>query len=311
MQETTTVRSCHALMETFDRINYQDKSSKIQFMGIEADKDVYNITAPFEADGTRYIAGRVERRDSEYSQVVFFRSSGQGWAADDTVPRLPLQDPFVCRIDGQLIVGGVEVFDDEENPGKLNYRTVFLRGDSPRTLTRFTHGPDRMKDIRLHQLPDGRILVLTRPQGEIGGRGKIGWTILNHLQELDIPHIQAATILENQFLPEEWGGANEIHRLPGTKVGVLAHIARYDEAGNRHYHSTAFVFDWADGSYTPMKLIAMRCNFQDGPSKRPDLQDVIFSGGLLRNGDGTAQLYCGVGDAEGHRITIPDPFAEG
>lgn len=311
MEQTTHLRSCLGLMKAFDRLDYKDESSKIQFTGIEPDKDVYNITAPFQADGTRYIAGRVERRDSEYSQVVFFRSAGDAWAADDTVPRLALQDPFVCRIDGQLILGGVEVFDDEEHPGQLNYRTVFLRGDSPRTLARFTHGPDRMKDIRLHQLPDGRILVLTRPQGAVGGRGQIGWTILDNLQQLDIPHILGATILRDQFLPEEWGGANEIHRLPGTRVGVLSHIARYDEAGNRHYHATAFTLDWATGEYTPMRLIAVRKNFQDGPSKRPDLEDVIFSGGLVRCGDGTARLYCGVADAEGHSIAIPDPFAEG
>ena len=57
-----------------------------------------------------------------------------------------------------------------------------------------------------------------------------------------------------------------------------------------------------------MKIIAMRCNFQDGPSKRPDLEDVIFSGGLVRLEGGKARLYCGVSDAEGHMITIDDPF---
>ena len=308
MQDKGTVRSCLELMDSFTNIGYKDNSSKIKFTGLEPGKDVYNITAPFEDAGVTWLAGRVERRDSEHSQVVFFRRQGDAWAADPDIPRLDLQDPFVCRIAGELIVGGVEVFDDAENPGKLNYRTVFLRGASLRGLTRFAAGPDRMKDIRLHELPDGRILVLTRPQGAVGGRGKIAWTILDGLDRLDIPHIEAATVLEHQFIPEEWGGANQIHRLAGTKVGVLAHIARYDEAGDRHYHSTAFVFDWASGEYTPMKLIAVRRNFQDGASKRPDLQDVIFSGGLVRLGNGKAQLYCGVGDAEGHTITIADPF---
>lgn len=308
MQTAETIRSCRELIDNFKNADYKSNSSKIKFTGVEPGKDVYNITAPFAADGGLYIAGRVESRDSEHSEVVFFRQDGDAWAADATVPRLELQDPFVCRIDGALVVGGVEIFDDVENPGRLNYRTVFLQGSSLHSLQRFTNGPDRMKDIRLHQLPDGRILVMTRPQGAVGGRGKIAWTILNSLAELDVAHIEQATVLQHQFLPEEWGGANEIHRLAGTKVGVLAHIARYDEAGNRHYHAAAFVFDWADGSYSPMQIIAMRCNFQDGPSKRPDLQDVIFSGGLVRNGDGTAQLYCGVSDAEGHVISIPDPF---
>ena len=308
MPQAETVRSCRQLAEAFPRIHYKDNSSKLQFTGLEPGKDVYNITAPFADGGTLYIAGRVERRDSEHSEVVFFRQDGGAWAADASVPRLALQDPFVCRIGGELVVGGVEVFDDTERPGQLNYRTVFLRGASLHSLQRFACGPDRMKDIRLHELPDGRVLLLTRPQGEVGGRGKIGWTILDSLAQLDVSHIEAATVLQGQFLPEEWGGGNEMHRLAGTRVGVLSHIARFDEAGCRHYHATAFVLDWASGAYTPMQMIAMRCNFADGPSKRPDLQDVIFSGGLVRGGDGTARLYCGVSDAEGHAITIPDPF---
>lgn len=310
MESRETIRSCQELTKNFKNKCYKDNSSKLQFTGVAPDKDVYNISAPFEAEGGRYIAGRVERRDSEHSQVIFFRQEGDTWAADHSIPPLALQDPFVCRIGGQLVVGGVEVFDDLDNPGHLNYRTVFLRGDSLHSLERFATGPDRMKDIRLHQLADGRILVFTRPQGAVGGRGKIGWTILDRLEDLDPAHIGKAEVLEYQFLPEEWGGANEVHPLGGTKVGVLGHIARFDEAGNRHYHAAAFVFDWSDGSYTPMQIIAMRCNFQDGPSKRPDLEDVIFSGGMIRHGDGTARLYCGVSDAEGHSITIPDPFTQ-
>ena len=70
----------------------------------------------------------------------FFRQDGGAWAADATVPRLTLQDPFVCRIGGELVVGGVEVFDDTERPGQLNYRTVFLRGASLHSLQRFACG---------------------------------------------------------------------------------------------------------------------------------------------------------------------------
>jgi len=109
-------------------------------------------------------------------------------------------------------------------------------------------------------------------------------------------------------LPEEWGGCNELQLLKNGKVGVLSHIAKYDEAGNRHYYSTVFCFDPENGEYSPMKIIAIRDNFKEGPSKREDIRDVIFSGGLVRK-DGTAQLYCGVSDAQGHRLTIDDPFA--
>lgn len=301
-------KSVDQLLLEFTDHNIKHEKSKIKFSGIEEGKDVYNITAPFEDAGKIYIAGRVEARDSEYSSVVFFHRTEHAWNAETEAVRLPLQDPFITRIDGQLVLGGVEVFDDEEKPGSLNYRTVFYKGESIRTLERFAKGPDRMKDIRLCQLKDSRILVMTRPQGEIGGRGKIGYTVINALEELNEASILAADILEGQFLPEEWGGCNELHLLKNGKIGILSHIAKYDKAGNRHYYSTAFCFDVETGLHTPMKIIAVRANFADGPSKREDLSDVIFSGGLLRETDGTARLFCGVSDSEGHTITIRDPF---
>ncbi len=301
-------KSVDELLLEFKNAKFKDISSKIKFTGIEEGKDIYNITAPFENEDQTYIAGRVEARDSEQSEVVFFKRSGETWEADESMPRLQLQDPFVTRIGGELILGGVEIFDDVEKPGTWNYRTVFYRGASIADLKRFTQGPDRMKDIRLCGLPDGSILVMTRPQGEIGGRGKVGCLMIRSLEELNAENIEKADILEGMFLPEEWGGCNELHLLKNGKIGVLSHIAKYDEEGNRHYYSTAFCFDYQTGGYTPMKIIAVRANFQDGPSKRDDLKDVIFSGGLVRLENGKAQLYCGVSDVEGHTITICDPF---
>ncbi len=301
-------KSVDELLLEFDNLKFKDKSSKIKFSGIEEGKDVYNITAPFEDKGNTYIAGRTEARDSEQSEVVFFKKSGEDWEADNSLARLQLQDPFVTRIQDELILGGVEIFDDVEKPGTWNYRTVFYRGNSIPELKRFTQGPDRMKDIRLGGLPDGRILVMTRPQGKVGGRGKIGYLIIDSLEELTADNMEKAEILEGMFLPEEWGGCNELHLLKNGKIGVLSHIAKYDAEMNRHYYSTAFCFDYITGEFTPMKIIAVRANFQDGPSKRDDLKDVIFSGGLVRKENGKAQLYCGVSDVEGHSITINDPF---
>ncbi len=300
-------KSVDQMLLEFQGKEQRDNSSLLRFTGVADGKDVYNITAPFESEGRKYIAGRVEARDSESSEIIFFQQEKDQWAARKEIPPLQLQDPFVTRIDGKLIVGGVETFQDEENPGSLNYRTVFYQGKSVRDLERFAHGPDRMKDIRLCQLQDQRILVMTRPQGAVGGRGKIAFILIDSLAQLHIESIEKASVLEGQFLAEEWGGCNELHLLNNGRIGVLAHIAKYDQAGNRHYYATAFCFDAASGAYTPMKIIAVRDNFQEGPSKREDLKDVIFSGGLIRR-DGMAELYCGVSDVQGHRITICDPF---
>lgn len=162
----SNVRTCKEILLEFKNLKNRDNSSKLLFDGIE-NEDVYNITAPFLFEGKRYLAGRVEKRTEEWSRVVFFMEENEKWIVDNSIPPLPLQDPFVTQVNGEFIVGGVEVFDDVENPGMLNYRTNFYRGNSLRSLTLFAKGPDRMKDIRLLQLEKNQILVMTRPQGSI------------------------------------------------------------------------------------------------------------------------------------------------
>ena len=75
-----------------------------------------------------------------------------------------------------------------------------------------------MKDIRLIAMENGKIGVFTRPQGE--GPGTIGFTTVNSLEQLSIAVINDAPL--GSFMPEEWGGANEIHLLEDGLLGVLA-----------------------------------------------------------------------------------------
>ncbi len=313
-----TLRTCGQLLEEYEKTNSsKNSSSRLRFLLGEryrskngGYKDVYNVTAPFEWDGKTLLAGRVEERDSEHSEVVFFEQKEAGWEPVSGAPVFELQDPFVTKVGEWLVMGGVEVFPDEENPNALCWRTAFYKGKKLTDLRLFAKGPDRMKDIRLLELSDGRILVAVRPQGEIGGRGKIGFLVVKSLDELTKERMESAPVLEGQFVDEEWGGCNEMHLLQGGRIGVLSHIACFDAAGNRHYYASCFVYDVSTGEYTPMKMIARRSDFEPGESKRPDLADVIFSGGLVRRKDGTAQLYCGVGDAQAHMRLIKDPFLE-
>ena len=310
-----TLRTCAQLLEEYRKENSSENSSeKLEFLLGEKFlsengkiKDVYNITAPFEWDGKTLLAGRVEARESEHSEVVFFQRKEEGWVPVLDAPMLKLQDPFVTIAEGILVVGGVEVFPDSENPDRLCWRTVFYKGKTLEELKQFAKGPDGMKDIML-QLSDGRILTAVRPQGMIGGRGKIGFMVMDSLQELTEERIEKARVLDGQFTDEEWGGCNEMHLLPDGKVGVLSHIACFDEKGNRHYYPSCFIYDVGTGEYTPMKIISERRDFAPGECKRADLEDVVFSGGLVRRSGGKAELYCGVGDAEAHVRIIDDPF---
>ena len=84
---------------------------------------------------------------------------------------------------------------------------------------------------------------------------------------------------------------------PTESVGVLGHIAAFDAAGLRHYYPVAFTFDPVTRQRSAMKLLAERTHLPAGVSKRADLADVLFSGGMT---DGS--LYVGAGDAEVYRI---------
>lgn len=301
------VKTCEQLLEEFSQKSFQ--AEKICFAGV-GEKDVYNITAPFEDEGELVIAGRVESRDSEHSQVRFFVERDGKWFPRENAPIFDLQDPFFTRIAGELVLGGVEIFPHPTLEGQLGWRTVLYRGKSIASLQGFAKGPDGMKDLRLIELKDGTIGVLTRPQGEKGGRGKIGWTRISSIADLTIEVINDAPLLEGQFMDEEWGGANEPHLLANGLVGILGHIASFDAEGNRHYYPMVFALDPETAEISDIQLIAVRNQFLPGPAKRPDLIDVVFSGGLVRQADGTAVLYAGISDTEAQKMTLPDPFLQ-
>lgn len=300
-------KSIKELINIYKASIYDKKCEKIYFKGI-GHKDVYNITAPFENEGQSIIAGRVESRDSENSEVMFFKKSGECWTPVADAPVLTLQDPFVTKIDGELILGGVEIFPHPEIKGALGYKTAFYIGKNIKTIKKFSEGPSMMKDIRLIKLPEGKIGVFTRPQGKVGGRGKIGFTKIDSIDDLNAQIIEAAPLIENQFIDEEWGGVNELHVLKNGLIGALGHIACFDNEGNRHYYSMAFTFNTDTRQASDIKIIATRNELLEGEAKRPDIYDVLFSGGLIRNKGGIAELYAGVSDAEAQKVIIRDPF---
>src|SRR6204780_4622635 len=89
----------------------------------------------------------------------------------------------------------------------------FYRGSSLEGLRHFLSGPLGMKDIRVKQLPDGQVAIFSRPQGAVGGRGEIGFTIAPSWDAITAEMIAAAPLFKGQLLKEEWGGVNEAHQL--------------------------------------------------------------------------------------------------
>ncbi|MCL6443562.1 MAG: DUF1861 family protein [Alicyclobacillus sp.] len=285
------------------------QGEKLAFEGV-GDRDVYNITAPFLDEGETVIAGRVESRTSEYSDVMTFVERNGTW-----IPRAGsrifrhLQDPFYTLVRNELVFGGVEVWPNPYLSNAIQYRTVFYRGQNIRSLRLFAVGPQWMKDIRLVEMHDGRIGVFTRPNGDHwGGQAQICFTIVNTLDDLTPWEISTAKPIAGLFAPGEWGGANELHLLADGRIGVLGHISYRSPDRLLHYRPMTFIFDPDTFEASHIQVIAERACFPSGKAKRPDLDDVVFSGGLVREGNGTAVLYAGVADAEAHRLVVPDPF---
>ncbi len=278
----------------------------LKFMGVEG--DVYNPTAPFQIDGREYLAARVEKRnifweDANYSpKTVFFSRKGGAWTPARDVPVFHMmEDPFKTFIAGEFVFGGVEVFKNEGS-----FRTVFLKGNCPKTLKRFSVGPSMMKDIRLVELLDGRIAIFTRPQGGKYGKGKIGFITVNSLKEITVENLLKAKIVKNNLKENEWEGVNNAKLLESGKIAVLAHRATVDKKGNKHYVATSFVFHPKKKTVKNFKVIATRDDFPPALPKATFLKDVIFPGEISYD----YFLYTGVGDTFSGVKKIKNPYRE-
>jgi hypothetical protein len=288
-----------------------------KFEGVD-DYDVYNPSIPFVLDGSTYIAGRVERRVSEKSKVMFFKENEGKWMLCQNTPTFDLQDPFVTWIDGELIFGGVRVDWDDETGEARSWCTDFFRGTNLNNLTYFTSGPSHMKDIRLVQLHDKRIGIFTRPQGyemltKYRCIAKIGFTIVNILSEVTPENIEKAPLLEGHFLSDEWGGCNQVHLLKDGTLGVIGHKSYGEgEEDNKilHYYGMAFVIDPYTRKMSIPKIIISRECFPAGPAKAPRLTDVTFTSGIVRGHNNIAVIYTGLSDAQVGSAMIKDPFVD-
>jgi hypothetical protein len=204
-----------------------------------------------------------------------------------------LQDPFVVKLGRELVVGGVHVTPQAD--GTMKWRTDFYRGADLSHMALFLQGPDQMKDIRLAPMPDGRVLVLTRPQGGAAGLGKLGLLIVPNLEALTAQQIAAAPLLQGNIADNNWGGANQILKVDGNQALVLGHLARHKADQTLQYTAMVMTIDLKLQAITSAEMIATRADFQPGDAKRPDLEDVIFSGGYEAN---TRRIYVGTSDAE-------------
>jgi len=260
-------------------------------------KTAYNPTTPFKDEEAIYMGVRVESLDSELDTKTHFahKLRDDSWEINDSLSPLPLQDPVYMKIDDELYIAGVKVQDTTNG---VLWNQEFYRGDSIKNLEHFASGPEGMKDIRLVDLGD-RIGVFTRPQGKIGGLGKIGYLEVgntNELQKLSEADWYNVPLINGLFEDGTWGGVNQALRLHDGTIGVIGHKAYKTESEavlQKHYSAISFIFNPVTKIVSAFGKIAERKDFPKSPSKRsPELSDIIFPAGI----DKKFNLYCGLSD---------------
>lgn len=308
--ETAAV-SCLALLEDFARREQPQDGKLLRFIGTGG-KDAYNCAVEV-INGKLVLAARVESRlNALDAEVRFYGERADGdYEEIPNVPVFAMEDPAIEHIGEEIIVSGVSVQwkkNGNRKPKLLGFHMLFYRGEYLEDLRLFAEGPQGMKDVRLLELPDGRIAVFTRPQRGYAGLGKIAFTIVDTLEELAPQRLTEAVIIPGQFARSEWGGVNKLRLLDKKTIGVLGHIAFKDKDRVFHYCAMTFRFDLETRIASPLRVIAKRENFPPFEAKTPRLKDVVFPGGFLEEGGNRFVLYAGLSDAVNGTTVVVDPF---
>jgi hypothetical protein len=123
--------------------------------------------------------------------------------------------------------------------------------------------------------------------------------------------IHMAPLLEDHFIPDEWGGCNQVYNLSNGLLGVIGHKSWGEKPGDVriiHYYCMAFALDPRTRRMSQVKVIAAREDFPGGPQKNARAMDVAFASGIVRLGNGRADLYTGLSDSQEGVLEIDDPF---
>lgn len=289
----------------------------LTFNGVDG-YDVYNTSLPFTWQGNTYLFGRVERRErwAQSNTRLFLQTDNSSYTLQAESISYPLEDPFWVRIGDEFVLGGTCV--TKVQGVVVNYHVRFYRGKSPFDLEYFTSGPEKMKDIRLLQLPNEQIAVMSRHRGSAitsahGTLAEMGYTQIDGLDALCPEIIQQAPLIPSVFTPQQWGGANQLILLDDHKIGVIGHHAWQKEEpveGERPlsiYVATSFILNTQTKRVEDLKLIGKRSMFPFFPPKKPHLNDCIFTSGIVIQ-DGQTLLYSGLGDTTQGYLPIQNPF---
>ncbi len=273
----------------------------------------YNPTVPFVYKNKLMIIARVENRDDDYTAFsIFFEKKGSKWRRSEDFKEIKLQDPFLTKIDGEFLLGGVEAENHDNET--YDFRTALYKGDELEDLKLFYIGPNKSKGLRICKLRNSKYVVLSRPMFpsdlDKDGRGRLAYKLTDDITDLDTDFVKSQ-IIEGILKEKEWGGANQIFELENGNVGILGHRAFFGENGiDKIYVSTAIELDVLNNKIVLNKDILERSVFPDFQPLRPFLENVLYTSGMIATvKDDVYNLYVGISDIRIGYAEIQNPFS--
>src|SRR5680860_74246 len=301
------------------------KGHLLKVQGIGADEIAYNPAVIVQkntnkiASGVNIVAARVENLNSNWLDPKLYDPHIMFFTRQDDllvpIPNTPIfyqyEDPWATWLIGkdgkpQLLFGGVKV---DRNYGSPIITTQLHLAPSVQELN-----PDHpfaeirgMKDVRFTQLPNGQLVVLTRPISGEAYPGRIGLKIIDSLDDIKNPEtFRNVKLLKFNFNSFYKIGANEAFYIEKTEfLHVFCHIATVD--GNnfddlsRYIHYAGYEFKVNpkspfNNAITP-SLIAKRSDFPENTknSKGSRFNDVLFPGGT--GGLDQKEYFVGIEDS--------------
>ena len=292
-------------------------------------RDYYNPSL-CTLGNSKILAFRMEDRDSsilapdKYHPVIAFAAqlTERRWRLlERPAPLDMLEDPTFLRIRKDNIVhvvlGGVRV---EVSGNSYIPNTEFYTGPDMESLGSQPFAVIKgMKDVRLLELPDGRLLLSRRPIGGEYREGRITLHILDGMDQLskvNSTDLRTYAVLDSGY-PNDWVGANSLYLIPDSSgelwIGLLGHLGLNDGDYGKHYAVTAYKIrlkDLLDSKvhHIMPRIIATRACFEDGPWKTSELGDVVFPGSLDPLGHEQYRLWAGLSDARIGTVIVDNPF---
>lgn len=227
-----------------------------------------------------------------------------------TIPKQGLKDPFLSRVGNELIFGGTEY---KEFHGAIVPQTYIYKAPltNLRKMEFVAETGIGTGNLRLKQLPDGRIHVVQQFSGRnevAGGLGRNAVLTVSNLEELEPLKLLHARINYHQVGPGE--GIRTTHIEPlGEDIVYVGSVFRPDPTDTNKMESYVAIYSRLDPK--PKILLEQKDLapfFKRWPTTVLQSDNHLSVEGVERHENGTATLYITLGRAEAWRVVIPDPF---